>query len=69
MDVYAGTADGYPIQATNEFLFWYRRSETGVLAAVKTDPVIAQENAVLLENVASQVKNPCPPIIYPTGFQ
>lgn len=62
-------ADGYPIQATNEFLFWYRRSETGVLAAVKTDPVIAQENAVLLENVASQVKNPCPPIIYPTGFQ
>lgn len=60
---------GYPAQATNEFLFWYRRSETGVLATVKTDPDIAKSNAKLLEDAANQVKNPRPPVIYPCAFE
>lgn len=60
---------GHPAQATNELLFWYRRSETGVLATVKTDPDIAKRNAKLLEEAANQVKNPTTPVIYPCSFQ
>lgn len=60
---------GYPAQATNEFLFWYRRSEAGVLATVKNDSKIAKANAKLLEDAASQVKDPKPPTIYPCPFE
>lgn len=60
---------GYPVQATQEFLFWYRRGETGVLAKVKDDPDNASANAKLLREAASRVTDPQNPIIYPVGFQ
>lgn len=59
---------GFPAQAKNEYLFWYRRSDSGVLSKVKEDPDIAARNKKLLENAASKIQNPHPPVIYPISF-
>lgn len=56
---------GYPVQSTGEYLFWYRRSDTGVLALVKTDKQIAKANRKLIASAAKEIRNPRSPIIYP----
>ncbi len=59
---------GYPVQATNEFLFWYRRTDSGVLTKVKEDPAIARQNKAMLEEAAAKIKQDVEPIIYPDSM-
>src|SRR5699024_11167442 len=56
---------GYPVQATNDFLFWYRRTDSGVLTKVKEDPDIARQNKAMLEETASKIEQDVEPIVYP----
>lgn len=60
------TAKGcYPVQCTGEYLFWYRRSDTGVLSEVQTLDDNARENRRIIEEAAKAVVNPPSPVIYP----
>ena len=59
---------GFPIQATNEYLFWYRRGDAGVFSIVKKDKRVAEKNRELLESAAANVVDPHPPRIYPVTF-
>ncbi len=59
---------GYPVQSKGEYLFWYRRNDTGVLSTVKNDRQIALENEKMIRSAAEAVKNPHPPVIYPQPF-
>lgn len=58
-------AGGYPVQSCGEHLFWYRRSNTGVLSIVRTDKEIAKANKALIASAAAKVIDPHAPIIYP----
>lgn len=59
-------ADGhYPVQATGEYLFWYRRSNDGVLTDVLTQKENAAENERIIAEAAKHVVNPEPPVIFP----
>lgn len=55
----------YPVQATQEHLHWYRRSESGNLAIAEKDPVIAAVNKKAIQEAADRVVAPKAPIIYP----
>lgn len=55
----------FPAQSTGEYLFWYRRSDTGVLANVLTHKENADINRKIISKAAKQVKHPHSPIIYP----
>lgn len=56
----------FPAQATGEYLFWYRRSNSRMLANVRTDGKMQKENALLLRSAAKRISNPHNPIIFPT---
>lgn len=56
---------GYPAQSIGEHLFWYRRSNTGVLSIVQRDKEIAKKNQEMINSAAAEIKNPHEPIIYP----
>lgn len=56
---------GYPVQMTGEFFFWYRRTNKGVLAAVRNNEESRRLNQNLIEELASYVIDPKKPIIYP----
>lgn len=59
-------ADGhYPAQATGECLFWYRRSNDGVLSDVLTRKENASANKRIIAEAAKHVVNPEPPVIFP----
>ncbi len=59
---------GYPAQSCGEPLFWYRRSDSGVLSLVEQDPEIRQANQALIASAAAEVKDPHPPVLYPKPF-
>lgn len=59
---------GYPVQSCGEPLFWYRRSDKGVLSIVETDEAVKKANRQLIASAAAQVKDPRPPVIYPKPF-
>lgn len=56
---------GYPVQSKNEELFWYRRSDTGVLSIVQGDHKIAEKNKKIIRDMADRVIRPHKPIIFP----
>lgn len=58
----------FPVQAGGEYLFWYRRSETGRYHLVENDKVIAAHNKEKLKEAADQIKDPKPPVLYPKSF-
>ena len=58
---------GYPVQITGEYLFWYRRSQTGVLSKVENDKNNREKNTKLIRNAASFIINSKEPVIYPTN--
>lgn len=58
---------GYPVQAMNEPLFWYRRSDTGELSVVTQTPEIAKQNKALIESAASKISKNVDPVIYPSA--
>ena len=57
----------YPVQIKGEYLFWYRRGQTGVLASVNKNEENKKKNQKLIEEAASFVINPEKPIIYPVS--
>lgn len=59
---------GYPVQSGGEYLFWYRRSDSGVLSIVKTDKKIAEANKKMLASAAAKITDPHPPVLYPKTF-
>ncbi len=59
---------GYPAQSCGEPLFWYRRSDSGVLSIVETDEAVKTANQQLIASAAAEVKDPLPPVIYPKPF-
>ena len=59
---------GYPAQSCGEYLFWYRRNDTGVLSIVTGDEAVKKNNRELISSAAAEVKNPKPPVIYPRPF-
>lgn len=59
---------GYPVQSGGEYLFWYRRSDTGVLSLVNKDKEIAKANKAMLESAAAEIVEPHAPIIFPKTF-
>lgn len=56
----------FPVQLHGDILFWYRRSETGVLAEVKGNRESIERNEKIISEQAAFVINPEKPIIYPT---
>lgn len=58
---------GYPAQSSgDDYLFWYRRTDTGVLSIVENkNNEWAKKNAELIEDAAKDVINPHEPVIYP----
>lgn len=60
------TARGcYPAQSGGEYLFWYRRSDSGELSTVRDKGSNEKRNRELIAQAAAQVKNPPVPVIYP----
>ena len=59
----------YPVQSMGEPLFWYRRTETGVLSGVRTDKAIAAENRKLIASAVNEIQQGAPAIIYPQAMQ
>lgn len=59
---------GYPVQSSGEYLFWYRRSDSGVLSKVKNDDRIARENRELIASAAAEMHDPAEPVYYPKDF-
>ncbi len=59
---------GYPVQSAGEYLFWYRRNDTGVLTKVIQDKKIKKENRKLIGTAAREIQLPSQPIIYPRHF-
>lgn len=59
---------GYPAQSCGEPLFWYRRSDSGVLSIVETDEAAKKANREMIATAAAEVTNPMPPVIYPKPF-
>lgn len=55
----------FPVQSTGEHLFWYRRSNSGVLSIVKTNEEIARRNKEIIKKAAQEVVNPAQPVFYP----
>lgn len=55
----------YPVQAFNEVLFWYRRSEQGLLSFVKNDEKSAALNESAIREVAEKINQFKQGIIYP----
>lgn len=55
----------FPAQSTGEYLFWYRRSNSGALSIAKTDKEIAHRNEQIIEKAAKNVVDPAQPVIYP----
>ena len=56
---------GYPVQSSGEYLFWYRRTDTGVLSKVQTDRLVAQKNRRLINSAAVEIREPKKPVRYP----
>ncbi len=61
-------AGKFPVQAGGEYLMWYRRSDTGVFSIVKNDKQIAANNKKLIDAIASEIKEPRQPVLYPQKF-
>jgi len=59
---------GYPVQCTEEYLFWYRRTDSGVLSKVRTDKAVARENRELIRSAGEQIREPHVPVRYPGTF-
>lgn len=59
---------GYPVQCSGEYLFWYRRSDNGVLSLVRTDKETAKTNQEMIAAAATEVQDPAKPIYYPVDF-
>ncbi len=55
----------YPVQATQEYLHWYRRSENGVFSIVEKDSTYAEINKKAIQKIAECVVFPHAPVIYP----
>lgn len=55
----------YPAQSRGEYLFWYRRSDTGELSTVWDGGAHERQNRKLIAKVAAEVKKPKPPVLYP----
>ena len=55
----------YPVQTTQEYLHWYRRTENGNLAIAEKDPVFSAINKKAIQEAAERVIDPKAPIIYP----
>ncbi len=58
---------GFPVQSCGgDYLFWYRRTDTGVLSIVN-DPNSdwSKKNTKFIETAAATIKEPKQPIIYP----
>ena len=58
----------YPVQSCGEYLFWYRRSDSGVMSLVNTDPEVAACNKAMITAAAEQITNPHGPVVYPKKF-
>lgn len=56
---------GFPVQITGEYLFWYRRGQTGVFASVRKNSSSIKRNKELIEKQAQFVIDPPKPVIYP----
>lgn len=56
----------FPVQLQGEILFWYRRSHTGVLAAVKRGKESIDRNEKIILEQAAFVVEPEKPVNYPT---
>lgn len=59
----------FPVQSRGEYLFWYRRNDTGVLSVVQRDKQIARENKRLIASAAGEVSSPGSPVVYPNNFR
>ena len=57
----------FPVQLQGEVLFWYRRSQTGVLSAVKSDKDSITRNEKIILEQAEYVIKPEKPVIYPAS--
>ena len=59
-------ASGYfPVQSKNDFLFWHRRRDGGVLSIVEKQSKEIEINRKLISEIADKVISPKQPIIYP----
>lgn len=59
----------YPVQSNgDDYLFWYRRTDTGVLSEVRNVDQNAAKNAQIIQEAASAITHPHDPVIYPKAF-
>ena len=56
---------GFPVQIKGDFLFWYRRLETGRFSSVHENKEIALENKRIIAEQAQFVIDPKKAVIYP----
>ena len=57
----------YPIQIKGEYLFWYRRGNSGVLASVNKNKENEEKNKRVIEEIAGYVVEPNPPVYFPNS--
>ena len=60
---------GFPVQSTGEYLFWYRRSNSRMLANVQSDKKIQIENRKLIKSAAETITAPKSPVFYPNRLE
>ncbi len=58
----------YPVQIKGEHLFWYRRSDTGVLSIVESNDEISSKNKELVDQAAQNVISPKSPVVFSGSF-
>lgn len=55
----------FPIQIKGEYLFWYRRGDSGVLASVTKDKKNEEKNKKLIDETANYIIEPKSPVCFP----
>lgn len=55
----------FPVQIKGEYLFWYRRGNSGVLASVTKDKKNEEKNKKLIDETANYVIEPKPAVYFP----
>ena len=59
---------GYPAQSTGEYLFWYRRTDTGVQSQVMGSKENLDANKRIISAAAQTIRDPHPAVLYPKPF-
>ena len=61
---------GFPVQCDGrmDYLFWYRRSQTGVLATVRSTKENLDKSKKIINEQAARITDTKPAVIYPTNL-